>query len=119
VTDWVHSLANEWGHWMRKSASRDGALQGTLGRIREEGADGAAIREYGQKVPIMDFPKDVGKFHRAWLRLSDPYQSIIFVDYRVRAGVKEKFDVMHMKRSKYYRVRRKALSETARWMAVN
>lgn len=111
MSDWIHSLACDWGHWMRKAAAKDGAISGTLGRIMEEGADGAAIRSHGQKIPVTDFPEksDVGSFHRAWLMLEPHHQCIIFVDYRMREPIKKKFELMGKKKDAYYRARRKAL----------
>lgn len=118
MSDWIHALANEWGHWMRKAAARDGAITGTLGRIRDEGADGAAIRSHGQKIPITDFPVDVSRFHRAWLHQEPQHQAIIFVDYRMREPVAKKFALMHKKKNAYYRARRRALDAIARTMAM-
>lgn len=118
MSDWVHSLAQEWGHWMRKADAVGGSIQGTLGRSIDL-HDGASIREYGQRIPILDFPNDVNKFHRAWKQLPSPLQGLILVDYKVRAGHKEKRKALRMKRDKYYRTRKQALNEIARLMATN
>ncbi len=118
MTDWVHSLANDWGHWMRKSAAVDGAIRGTLGRIHDEGLDGAAIRAHGDRVPVTDFPLDVARFHRAWVCLDPHLGGIIFIDYRMRDPLKKKLSIMRMKKTKYYRLRRTALDKIAQKMAL-
>ena len=118
MADWVHSLANDWGHWMRKSAAIDGAIRGTLGRIYEEGADGAAIRSHGSKIPVTDFPLDVARFHRAWIRLEPHLGRIIFIDYRMRDPLKKKLGILRVKKTKYYRLRRLALDKIVQTMAL-
>jgi hypothetical protein len=110
VIDWVHSLGKDWGHWVRRQEAQAGRLQGTLGRIMDEGPDGAAIRSRGTRIPIVDFPEDVRKFHRAWLNLERQYQMIIWVDYRMRVPVQRKFELMNRKKNAYYRLRDKAHS---------
>lgn len=119
MINWIDELANQWGHWMRKSESIGGNVHGSLGRIMDEGLDGAAIREYGQKIPVVDFPKDVKKFHRGWLALEPHYQNLVFVDYRIRAKVTDKFDVMNLKKNAYYRRRGQALEKIKEHMALN
>lgn len=104
---------------MRKAASVDGAIQGTLGRIREEGLDGAAIRSHSDKIPIIDFPLDVAKFHRAWRHLEPHLQGVIFVDYRMREPLPRKLEIMRMKKSKYYRTRRVALDKICQIMSLS
>ena len=116
--DWVHALAMDWGHWMRRSAAVDTAIQGTLGRIRDEGLDGAAIRSHTDRIPVTDFPLDVARFHRAWKQLDPHLGSIIFLDYRMREPLGKKLEIVRMSKSKYYRTRRKALNNIARAMAM-
>jgi hypothetical protein len=117
MIDWVHSLAKDWGHWVRKSEAMGGQLQGTMGRIMEEGLDGAAIRSHGQRIPILDFPKDVGRFHRAWLQLDRHHQMIIWVDYKMRKSVQEKLALMNKKKTAYYKLRNDAHGQLSRYMA--
>ena len=121
MTDWVNDLANDWGHWMRKSAAVDGSIRGTLGRIREEGLDGAAIRPHYDKIPILDWPPDVSRFHRAWKALAahPRLQGVIFVDYRMREPLKTKLDIMRLKKSGYYKLRGQALDKVAHLMATS
>ena len=109
MIDWVHSMGNDWGHWMRKAEAKQGQIQGTLGRIAEEGLDGAAIKSHGSKIPVVDFPEDVQEFHAAWLRLDDKYQMIIWIDYKYRGAVKKKFKIMKKKKDAYYRLRGDAM----------
>ena len=108
--DWVHSLGKDWGHWVRRSEAQAGQIQGTMGRIVEEGPAAAAIRTRGSHIPIVDFPRDVRKFHQAWLGLPAKYKQIIWVDYRLRMPVQRKFDTMGLKKNAYYRLRDKAHS---------
>jgi len=109
MIDWVHSMGNDWGHWVRKAEAKQGQIQGTLGRIKDEGLDGAAIKSHGYNIPVVDFPEDISEFHRAWLRLADEYQMIIWVDYKHRCPVKRKFKIMQKKKDAYYRLRGNAL----------
>jgi len=110
MIDWVHSLANDWGHWLRKSEAKQGSIQGTFGRISEEGLDGAAIRSHGSKIPVIDFPEDVAKFHRAWLGLDRQYQMVLWVDYKMRKPTKQKFKALNKSKNAYYRLRDQAHS---------
>ena len=119
MSDWLDALANDWGHWMRRSAAVDGSIQGTLGKISEEGLDGAAIRSHSDRIPVTDFPLDVAKFHRAWRFLEPHLHGIIFVDYRMRAPLSKKLGIMHMKKSKYYRLRRTALDKICQTMSLS
>ena len=118
MIDWVHSLAKDWGHWMRKSEAKQGLVNGTMGRIKDEGINGAAIRSYGQKIPIVDFPDDVAEFHRAWLKLDRQFQNILWVDFKLRKSHKEKFALVHLPKTSYYRIRNRAQSMVSYEMAV-
>ncbi len=118
MIDWVHSMGRDWGHWMRKAEAKQGQIQGTLGRIHEEGLDGAAIKSHGTKIPIVDFPEDIAEFHRGWLKLDREYHLMIWVDYKLRAKIKEKFVLMNKKKGAYYRCRSKAHDAISYEMAV-
>ena len=119
MIDWVHSMGNDWGHCMRRSEAKQGQIQGTLGRIKDEGLVGAAIRSHGSKIPIVDFPEDIAEFHRAWLRLDRDYQMMIWVDYKLRSPIERKFELMNKKRSAYYRLRSSAHSAISYEMALH
>ena len=119
MIDWVDSMGNDWGHWMRKAEAKQGQIQGTLGRITEEGLNGAAIKSHGYKIPIIDFPEDISEFHRAWLRLDRDCQMMIWVDYKLNKPIKQKFALMNKKRSSYYRLRDKAHSAISYEMALH
>jgi len=118
MIDWVHSMGHDWGHWMRKAEAKQGQIQGTMGRIAEEGLDGAAIKSHGQKLPIIDFPEDIAEFHRAWLRLDREDHLLFWVDYKLRPGVPKKFFMMNKKRTAYYRLRDRAHSAISYEMAL-
>lgn len=113
VPDWIKVLARDWGGCVRRFEAQLGQISGTLGRIHEEGVDGAAIRSHAQKLPIVDFPKDIQQFHRAWLDLEPPDQNIIWLDAKVRMPFQEKWAAMNMKKDSYYRARRSALMKIA------
>jgi len=118
VADWVKYLAQDWGHWMRKADRQ--SISGTLGRIREQGLDGAAIRGHVDNIPIIDFPKDVQAFHTAYKRLDPQHQKIIFLDFRIiNVPHGEKFKALHLKKDAYYRRRRQALDAVTREMALS
>lgn len=118
MADWVKYLAQDWGHWMRKMDRQ--SISGTLGRIQEQGLDGAAIRGHVDNIPIIDFPRDVQKFHSAYKRLDPHHQKIIFLDFRI-ANVPhgEKFKALGLKKDTYYRRRREALDTIVREMALS
>ena len=119
MTDWVKYLAKDWGHWMRKADRKGMGLSGTLGRIQEQGLDGAAIRGHIDTVPIVEFPLDVKKFHLAWKKLEPQFQNIIFLDFRIiNINHKDKFKALGLKKDAYYRRRRKSLDAIARSMAL-
>jgi len=118
MIDWVHSMGNDWGHWMRKAEAKQGQIQGTLGRIGDEGLDGAAIKSHGSKITVVDFPEDISEFHRAWLRLDRDFQLMIWVNYKLRKSVKQKFNLMHKKRTAYYRFLGKTHSAISYEMAT-
>ena len=109
VSDWIIPLAREWGHEMRAFKAKLGNIQGTLGRIRDEGPDGAAIRGQGDYIPDIDFPLQVQQFHKAWLDLDYHLNKIIRIDYIERGPAPKKWAKMDMSRSEYYKYRRKAL----------
>ena len=110
MIDWIHELAREWGHWVRKAEAKQRQISGTLGRIVEEGPDGAAIRSHHDNIPIVDFPEDVAKFHRAWLKLGKDDKLLIEVDYKRRYSVGKKFAAVGKKKDAYYRARSGALA---------
>ena len=113
VPEWVRGLAMAWGHEMRKFEAKLKGVSGTLGRIADEGPDGASIRGHGDYVPDVDFPLEVQKFHRAWLDLDLPKRSIIYLDFKTRAPVQGKWEKMGMSKSAYYRARAGALTDLA------
>jgi len=118
MIDWVHSMGNDWGHWVRKAEAKQGQIQGTLGRIKDEGLDGAAIKSHGYNIPVVDFPEDISEFHRAWLRLDREFQLLIWVDYKLRKSIKKKFALLNKKKTAYYLLRDHAHAAISYQMAV-
>jgi hypothetical protein len=113
LIDWVHALAIEWGHWLRKAEARQSSIQGTLGRVRDEGPVAAAIRSKSDRIPCVDFPQRVNAFHRAWLSSPEEYRDILWLDYKRRLPAKEKIRISGLKKHTYYRKRAKAQAEIA------
>ena len=112
VPNWIRSLAESWGHEMRKFEAKLGNVQGTMGRIKEEG-EGASIRSYSDHLPNIDFPEEVQKFHRAWLDLDYQYRNIIVIGFQKRGPAIKKYRKMGMKRWKYYKTLNTALIQIA------
>ncbi len=110
MTDWIHALALEWGHWMRRLEAEGSLVRGTLGRIMEQGPEGAAIHtEYGSRpLPVRDMPKRVQAFHHAWLSLEDRYRAVLWAEYKLRMKIRRKCQACGLTRSNYYRERARA-----------
>jgi hypothetical protein len=98
---------------MRKFEAKLGNLQGTLGRIRDEGPDGAAIRGQADYTPDIDFPKEIRRFHQAWLDLDYGHRTVLWLDFVKKMPAVKKFEEMGMSKPKYYRTRREALRAIA------
>ena len=114
VPEWVKGLARNWGREVRRFEKQIEGIQGTMGRIMEEGPDGAAIRSYRDTVPVSDFSRDVQTFHRAWLDLKPELKAIIWLDFKVRGKTIKKMKDADMPKTTYYRTRREALTLIAR-----
>ena len=106
-------LAKLWGHEMRKLEAKASSIQGTMGRIREEGPTGAAIKGQRDYVPSIDFPDEVQRFHMAWRDLDFVPKTVIYVHYKQHGKAMKKAAKLGMNKSKYYREIRKALREIA------
>lgn len=122
MTDWVHALARDWGYWIRRTEAEASLVHGTLGRIAEEGPEGAAIRSAyaaGRNIPITDVPKDVAKFHRIWLTLTTDLKEIVYIDYKLRTPVARKYRWMGLSKNKYYKLRTRALVELERQLTLD
>ncbi len=106
MTNWVHELGREWGHWLRKADALAGKVDGTLGRIYEEGPAAAAIRTGNRsKVLAIEFPKEVDRFHRAWLKMPNDSAELLLVEYKLRIPAREKWRLVGKKKGAYYRAR--------------
>ena len=114
VPNWVRPLAESWGHEIRKFEKKVGAIQGTLGRIRDEGPDGAAIRGAPDYVPKIDLPRQVSKFHKAWIDLDHQEKNIIWLQFKEYGKTRDKWAVMGMKKTKYYKTLNAALEKIAK-----
>ena len=118
MIDWVNAMGQDWGHWVRKAEAKHGQVIGTLGRIMDEGLNGAAIRAHGWKIPCVDFPEDIAEFHRAWLQADRDIQSILWVHYKLRKGIAAKMTLMDKKKNAYYRALHKAQATISYKMVI-
>jgi DNA-directed RNA polymerase specialized sigma subunit len=73
-----------------------------MGRIQEEGAVGAAIRQNLQRIPIKTMPKEIADFHRAWLTMDEIPRAVVEVVYRTNASRDQKADALGMSKSRMY-----------------
>lgn len=108
MIDWVDDLGKDWGRYLRRNPTGDMKFDSgypknsVMGRIREEGTVGAAIRTHMQILPIRDMPKDVLEFHRAWQVLDSKPKRISYVHYGVVSNVDAKCEFMGLNKSTYY-----------------
>jgi len=122
MTDWVHALARDWGCWIRRTEAEASLVKGTLGRIAEEGPEGAAIRgayAAGRNIPITDVPSEVARFHRIWLTLATDLRNVLYVDYKLRTPVARKYRGLGLSKNKYYKLRTRALIEVERQLTID
>ena len=109
VPDWVRGLAQAWGSEVRQFEQRIKSVQGTMGRIREEG-EGAAIRGFGDNIPHVDFPRQVQQFHRAWIDLDFHHKAAIWVQFKETWRRPKKMQTLGKESTtSYYRAVNKAL----------
>jgi len=104
----IISLARDWGACVRAFERRATGIQGTMGRIADDPM-GATIRTANDHIPIRDFPEEARRFHQAWLDLEKIPQSIIYADYKMLAPSPKKWEILGLKRWKYYKLRDTAL----------
>lgn len=103
VPPWIDTTAGDWGREMRRFEKRITAVQGTMGRIREEGPVGAAIREFRDHLPKIDFMDDqVAKFHMAWIDLDTKERAYVWVHFKEHGKVKDKLKRLDTKINDYY-----------------
>ena len=113
IPDWVKGLAEMWGQHVRRFEAKLGNIQGTMGRIREEGPEGAAIRSHYDRLPYQEFPREVRTFHRAWMDLKPHQQAIVWLSYKEPGAQKKKIKKAGISKSAYYRRRAEALNKIA------
>lgn len=107
MIDWIDDLGNDWGRYLRKTVKNGYPETSIMGRIREEGSVGAAIRTFVQVIPIQDIPADVLVFHRAWNVTKSRYKKLIFVRYVPICPTEEKLIELGLtERTYYYRLDR-------------
>lgn len=107
--EWIKGLARNWGREVRRFEKQIEGIQGTMGRIMEEGPVAASIRSYRDSIPYSDFSRDVQTFHRAWLDLKPELKAIIWLDFKVSGKTTKKMKDADMSKTTYYRTRTKAL----------
>lgn len=103
MIDWVHWQAKAWGRWQSKPINGYPSCS-LLGRIREEGSVGAAIKQHAQKIPVKFMPSDIASFHRAWLMLPEGPRQVIAVAYcSPSVDRNQQADLLGLSRRAYYR----------------
>jgi hypothetical protein len=103
IIRWVNALGKEWGRW-RKRNEPQWATISLLGRIRDEGLTGAAIKQHGQRIPVKFMPPEIAQFHRAWLTLAESQRIVCEVNYHPGGSAKIKARTLSMSTATLYRV---------------
>ena len=114
VAEWVKGLARQWGTEVRRLEREIDGLQGTMGRIHEEGPVAASIRSYNDSLPYREFSRDVSIFHRAWIDLKPELKAVIWLDFKEGGAPKRKVSRSGLSKSAYYRKRTQALELISR-----
>jgi hypothetical protein len=113
VPEWIQGNAEVWGHEIRKFVKRAGNVQGTCGRIAEEGV-GAAIRSFNNEPPNVGFNDlETTKFNRAYLDLDTQPRHVLWVHFVEYGTARDKFEFVGVKRQKYYEILRDTLCKMA------
>ena len=108
MIDWIDDLGKDWGRYLRRNPTgpdnSDSGFPATsvMGRIREEGSVGAAIRSHVQVIPVRDMPADILEFHRAWAVLKQNHKKIVYVRYAVVCPLYEKMEFLELKKRTFY-----------------
>ena len=110
IPEWAKGLARNWGAELRRFERDIEGLQGTMGRIHEEGPVGAAIRSYREDIPYHEFTHPVKTFHRAWIDLKPELKAIIWLDFKMPGKTKAKIKKSGLPQATYYRKRAEALN---------
>jgi len=114
VPEWIHGTAEVWAREVRGFEKRIRGIKGTMGRIRDEGPVGAAIRGYGDHIPKVDFrDEEVRKFHRAWLDLDVRPREHIWVHFKEFGSIKSKVKALETNNRSYYDTIRQTLCKMA------
>ena len=115
VAPWIHGLAEEWGKELRRFEKQITSIQGTMGRIRDEGPFGALVRANKGYVPNVDFrDQEVRRFHMAWGDLDVQERNGVLIHFKEFGSVKEKIEKMETNRKKYYEILRRGLDTIER-----
>ena len=113
VPEWIQGNAEVWAHEVRKFISKAGSVQGTMGRIADEGV-GAAIRSFNNNPPAVDFRDlETTKFNRAYLDLDTQPRHVLWVHFVEFGSAREKQEFVGLKKTKYYEMLRDTLCKMA------
>lgn len=107
MADWIVKLAEDWGAWMKWF--EDGpSIEGTMGRVYEEGGWGAASQPVaGHKILAKDMPRRVHEFHMEWLMLPDLQRQAVKLYFAKRGTSKHK--IMRVPRRTFYNLKNSGL----------
>ena len=121
---WIDDIGKDWGRYLRRNPTGpdhvDSGYPSTsvMGRIREEGSVGAAIRSHIQVIPVKDMPSDLLEFHRAWDVLQPRYKRVVYVQYVAVCPLYEKLEFLDLKKTTFYQCLSKAQAELWSLMEV-
>lgn len=114
VPSWIEGTAVEWAKEMRRFEKKLGNIQGTLGRIHEEGPVGASIRQVNDNIPnVIFYDHEVRKFHLVWLDLDVQERNHIWVHFKEFGKIKDKVAKLETNNRMYYRMLRNTLNQMA------
>ncbi len=99
---WVNECGKAWGRYLRYAPS-GWATVSVMGRIKEYGPTGAAIRSHTDRIPIHSAPQDALVFNRAWQKLDGGLQESVFVFYFFTDKAKAKAKYLDISVASLYR----------------
>ena len=101
VTGWVHPLLKKWADVIRRPDSGFPPIS-MMGRIREQGMVGAAIRGESDGIPVRDIPRDVYLVNRIIKGMPYDMRIVVEARYLYRGSDKHKAQALHLTRHRYY-----------------
>jgi hypothetical protein len=116
MIDWLHDLGKDWGREVRRRPNGWPKVS-LMGRIKEFGSVGAAIRTHEQVIPINDMPIDVLEWHTAWTGLEPRPKQTLYVFYVLLGSPSDKAQLLSVSKSTLYQ--RVTTAQTEIWSAMD